>query len=73
VTEQKRSGAVYKTSSFTLQEKLGLYVLLRFRQEDFSENLVETSLSPWVLESDFCALQYLTSLTICNKPHFVFD
>jgi len=34
---------------------LRLFVLLRFRQEDFSENLVETSLSPWLLESDLYA------------------
>ena len=27
-------------------------VMLRFRQDDFSQHLVETSLSPWLLESD---------------------
>jgi len=32
---------------FTLQERLSQSVLLHFRQDDISQNLVETSLSQW--------------------------
>jgi len=35
--------------------KLGKSVLLRFGQDDISQNLVVTSLSQWMCESDFYA------------------